>query len=55
MDKITIIKRQGDYMAYYNDDKRLWDRGSNPAEAIGALILTHGKEHGIVVDIQAKT
>ena len=48
--KITLENREHDVMAYANDDKALWDCGKSKGEAIGHLIMTHGKTLGIEIE-----
>ena len=39
--KITVEKRSEDYMAFVNDDRRIWGCGKSPQEAIGDAIMSH--------------
>jgi hypothetical protein len=39
--KITVEKRSEDYMAFVNDDRRIWGCGKSPQEAIGDVIMSH--------------
>ncbi len=39
--KITIVARDSDYMAFFNDDKRLWGCGKTYESALGSAIRTH--------------
>lgn len=47
---IHLEQRASDWMAYFNGDKKLWDCGKTPNEAIANLIRTHGDRMGIVLE-----
>ena len=53
--KITVVERRDDYMAYLQDDKRLWGCGGSPAEAIGSAIMAHGSYISLELDLQLST
>ena len=48
--KITVEKRVGvshtDYMAFINDDRRLWGCGRSPKAAIGDVVMHHSDALG---------
>ena len=47
LESITVEQRLTDnnrYIAILNDDRKMWDTGKTPAEAIGAVLLSHQKE-----------
>ncbi len=39
---ITVEKRSGDWIAYLNGDRKVWDAGKTQGEAIGNLVVTVG-------------
>lgn len=39
--KITVEKRNDDYIAFINDDRRLWGNGKTPYEAVGNCVVHH--------------
>lgn len=44
--KITVVKRTDDYMAFINDDRRLWGCGRSPKAAIGDVVMHHSETLG---------
>lgn len=50
LEKITIEGRSNDYLAYLNNDKRRWGRGTTINAAIGDVLRTHAQELGIEVE-----
>ena len=44
--KITVEKRNDDYMAFINDDRRLWGCGRSPKVAIGDVVMHHREALG---------
>jgi len=49
---ITIQKRSDDYIAYLNNDPKLWGCGSTPNAAIGDVIHTHYKELNVKIILE---
>ena len=48
--KITVVKRSNDYMAFINDNRRLWGCGRSPKAAIGDVVIHHADALGFQFD-----
>lgn len=53
LESITVEPKGDRWMAYLNGDRRRWDVGRSPDEAIGAAIRTHAHALGVVVAFPA--
>lgn len=49
MYKIIVERRQDDYMAYLNGDKKLWGCGKTPDLAVISLIRNHAEKMNIKI------
>jgi hypothetical protein len=48
---ITVERRSGDFMAFIDDNRRLWSCGKTEAAAVLDVLCTHGADVGVVVQL----
>ena len=49
--RITVERRADDFMAYLDGDKARWESGKTATEAIGKLVISHGRALGVSVAV----